>query len=217
MTHSHATGADREAGVTIRFDARIPHARWAPLFHVFRVEQRGARLHWVPAEFPTRSGVLLDGAEVGLFLEPPLVDELDALTLEVSPMVVAVAAGHRLADLGELAVADILDLPFPGADGLHPEWTSFWTLDRYRGGPPEFVDAAVRTAEDSLEVVASGRAIATFPASFADGLAHPGVLTLPLRDGPQVRTRLVWRAGDDNPLVRSLIDLASAWTRRPER
>jgi hypothetical protein len=28
-----------------------------------------------------------------------------------------------------------------------------------------------------------------------------------------VRTRLVWRAADDNPLVRSLTELATAWTR----
>jgi hypothetical protein len=41
----------------------------------------------------------------------------------------------------------------------------------------------------------------------------PGVVALPLTDGPQVRTLLVWRADDENPIVRSLIDLATHSTR----
>ena len=47
----------------------------------------------------------------------------------------------------------------------------------------------------------------------ADGLAHPGVIALPLRDGPHVRTRLVWHSHTDNPIVDALLDLATAWTR----
>ena len=59
-----------------------------------------------------------------------------------------------------------------------------------------------------LEVVAERRAIATFPATIALGLSHPGVITLPLVDGPQVSTSLFWRSGDDNPVVRRLASLA---------
>jgi hypothetical protein len=36
------------------------------------------------------------------------------------------------------------------------------------------------------------------------------VISLPLVDGPAVRTRLVWRADDSNPAVRSLVDIARA-------
>jgi DNA-binding transcriptional LysR family regulator len=203
----------RAALVRVLFEARLPHARWGPLFHVFRLEQPNVRLTWKPVGFPTREDPLLDGADVGLRLEPPPEAGLSGLTLDVSPMAVVVAAGHRLAEREELAVADILDAPFPGGPSLHPAWTSFWTLDEHRGGPPTFTDDDVKTAEDHLEVVAAGRAIATLPASLASGLPHPGVVTLPLKDGPRVRTRLVWRAADDNPLVRSLTELATAWTR----
>jgi hypothetical protein len=34
------------------------------------------------------------------------------------------------------------------------------------------------------------------------------VIWLPLIDGPMVTTRLVWRAGDTNPLIRTLVDIA---------
>jgi hypothetical protein len=70
----------------------------------------------------------------------------------------------------------------------------------------------VRTADEGLDVVADGRAVATMGASMAGGLAHPGVISLPLSDGPAITTRLVWRSDAENPLVHTLIDLARALT-----
>jgi DNA-binding transcriptional LysR family regulator len=191
--------------VRIVFDARLPHAQWGPLFHVFRLEQPDVQLEWQPTGFPTRGQPLLDGADVGLFVEPPQEAGLCAFTIDASSMVVIVAAGDRLARHDELRVADILDRPFPGGATLHPQWSAFWTLDAQRGGPPRRTDDDVRTAEDGLRVVAAGRAVATISARVASGLAHPGVVTLPLSDGPLVRTRLVWRSGEDNAAVHSLL------------
>jgi hypothetical protein len=130
-----------------------------------------------------------------------------------------VGAGHRLAGHDELCVAHVLGEPFPGGPRLHPEWVAFWTLDAHRGGPPISTDDDVRSVAHGLEVIAQGRAIGTIAASVAHGLEHPGVVTLPLRDGPMVTTRLVWRAADENPHVRALVELAGAWTRtdRPLR
>jgi DNA-binding transcriptional LysR family regulator len=197
----------------IAFDAGMPTARWGPLFHVFRLEHPDLRLAWQPTGFPIRGRSLLDGAGAGLLVEPPPEAGLSALTLDLSPMVVIVAAGDRLAHHTELRVADILDRPFPGFPSLNPEWTSFWTLDERRGGPAVCTDDDVKTAEDALEVIAAGRAIGTMPTVMADGLAHPGVIALPLRDGPPVRTRLVWHSHPENPIVDALVDLATAWTR----
>jgi DNA-binding transcriptional LysR family regulator len=139
---------------------------------------------------------------------------LSWLTLDSSPMAVVVAAGDGLAHREQLRVADLLDSPFPGAPSSHSEWTTFWTLDAQRGGPPQYTDDDVTTIAAALDVVAAGRAIATVPTWVANGLAHPGVIVLPLQDGPDVRTRLVWRSDDDNYLVLSLIDLAAAWMER---
>ena len=212
-----ARGATRQ--LRIVFDAGMPTARWGPLFHVFRLEHPDLRLEWQPTGFPTRGRSLLEGADAGLFVEPPPEAGLSALTLDVSPMVVIVAAGDRLAHHTELRVVDILDRPFPGGPNLNPEWTSFWTLDEQRGGPPTCTDDDVESADDALEVIAAGRAIGTLPAWMADGLAHPGVVTLPLCDGPPIRTRLVCPSRLGNPTVDALLDLATAWTRngRPTR
>ena len=75
----------------------------------------------------------------------------------------------------------------------------------------------VRNAEQGLQVVADGRAIATTAATIANGLAHPGVVALPLVDGPPVATRLVWRTEAEHPALGHLIDLALAMTTVVER
>src|SRR3954453_9611017 len=124
----------------VAFDAQIPHARWGPLFHVFCLEQPGVRLAWRSVGFPVNGRSLLDAADVGVFLHPPPEDGLGALTLDVSPMVVLMGAGHRLARQDGLTVADVLDEPFPGGPNLDPSWTAFWTLDEQRGGPARRTD-----------------------------------------------------------------------------
>ena len=64
-----------------------------------------------------------------------------------------------------------------------------------------------------MAVVASGRAIATVPMWVADGLTHPGVIALPLRDAPHAETRLLWGSDATSGAVGSLVELASAWRR----
>jgi DNA-binding transcriptional LysR family regulator len=161
---------------------------------------------------PHRGSTAARRADVGLFVAPPDEPGVRALTIETSPMVVAMAAGHRLAFNPELTVADVLDEPFPGGLSLNLQWRAFWTLDDRRGGPPRFTDDDVRNAEQGLQVVADGRAIATTAAIIANGLAHPGVVALPLVDGPSVATRLVWRTEAEHPALGRLIDLALAMT-----
>lgn len=195
----------------VAFDA-LPLGHWGPLFHVLRLEQPAMRLEFRRMGFPSREGSLLQSADVGLFVEPPREAGLSALTIETSQMLVVTAVGHRLARNHDLRVVDILDQPFPGGPTLHPQWLAFWTLDKQRGGPPPLTNDRVENPEEALSVVAAGRAIATIPANIAGGLPHPGVIAIPLRDGPPVATRLVWRSDGEDPIVHTLIELAAAMT-----
>lgn len=199
----------------LAFDAQLPVARWGPLFEVFTLEQPGVRLDWQAAGFPVAGRSLLERADVGVFLHPPSEPGLCALTLDTSPMVVVMAVGHRLARCDVLAVRDVLDEPFPGGTRRHPDWEAFWTLDAQRGGSPNRTADEGLDAATGLDVVARGRAIGTLPAWVASGLAHPGVVALPLADGPLVATSLVWRAEEEDPSVLGLVELASAWTAGP--
>jgi DNA-binding transcriptional LysR family regulator len=194
------------------FDA-LPVARWGPLFHVLCCGQPDVRLEWRSAGFPVRERPLLGDADVGLFVEPAADPGLSTLTIERSPMVVLVAVSHRLSAYDELRVVDILDQPFVGCAGVQPAWTAFWTLDEYRGAPPEWTDDDVWDFQQTLPVIASGRAIGTSCASLASGLPHPGVMAVRLQDGPLVTTRLVWESGTRNATVKRLLELAEDLTR----
>jgi DNA-binding transcriptional LysR family regulator len=198
--------------LTIAYDAFLPVARWGPLFHLFMLENPGLRLTWQAVGFPSSDGSLLDGTDVGVFIQPPGVPGVATVTMDVSRMFVAMGVGHHLAANDELEVADVLDEAFPGAPRLHPEYRAFWTLEEQRGGPPPFTDDGVDDALQGFEAVAAGRAIMTMPAWVAHGVPHPGVIGLPLRDGPLVATKLAWREADERPVVRGLVELARLHT-----
>jgi DNA-binding transcriptional LysR family regulator len=193
----------------VAFDP-LPVARWGALFHVLTLERPDVSLEWVTAAFPRSDRSLLDAADVGLFLEPQPEPGLHSLVVGVSRMVVVMAVGHRLARHHELRVAEVLDEPFPDGGELDPAWKAFWTLDAQRGGAPPPSHAEVADREQVIALVAGGRAICTFPETLADGLPHPGLISLPLVDGPLVTTRLVWRADETNGAVHALVDIARA-------
>jgi DNA-binding transcriptional LysR family regulator len=197
----------------VAFDSDLPHVRWGPLFHALRREHPGVVLDWHAVGFPVQGRSLLDGADIGVFVHPPAEVGVRALTLDASQMVVVMAVGHRLAHQDTLSVADVLDEPFPGGPHLRPEWSAFWTLDDQRGRPPARTDDEVTSAEHGLQAVVTGRAIATVPDWVASGLAHPGVVAVPLKDGPTVTTCMVWRDNEENPVVLRLVELATAWAR----
>jgi DNA-binding transcriptional LysR family regulator len=175
------------------------------------MERRDVAIDWHPVGFPVSGRSALDGRDVGLFLNPRPEPGLSALTLDTSPMAVAIAAGHRLASADSITVDDILDEAFPGSSDVHPEWRAFWTLDEQRGEPARRTDDDVRNAEQALSVIATGRAIGTVPGWMATGLAHAGIVTLPLSDGPPVKTSLVWRSRPGNAAIEHLVELAAAW------
>jgi DNA-binding transcriptional LysR family regulator len=191
----------------VAFDL-LPVARFGSLFEVLTLERPDVRLEWMPVAFPRQDRSPLDGADVGLFLEPQLEPGLRSLMIDVSRMVVVMAVGHRLARHHELRVAEVLDESFLDSAAAHPAWRAFWTLDAQRGGAPPRNCVEISDHAQAIEAVAAGRAIATFPESLAEGLPHPGVISLPLVDGPAVTMRLVWRAGEGNRAVQALVEIA---------
>jgi DNA-binding transcriptional LysR family regulator len=202
----------------VAYDAFLPGGRYAPLFHILHMERPDVCLEWQPLGFPSPKFPLLQGADVGLRVHSPPRPGISALTIDLSPMVVLTAAGHRLAQRIRLSVADILNEPFLRTENADPDWSAFWTLDDQRGGPPKLNGDCVKSAEHGLRAVAAGQTIVTVPAWATDGLPHPGVVSLLLSDGPWVATRLLWRSEDRSPIIHALVDLADDLTRdRVER
>jgi DNA-binding transcriptional LysR family regulator len=159
---------------------------------------------------PAAGGCILESADAGLFVMPPPDDELESLTLDVSDMVVLVAADHRLARAQTAHVADVVGESFLDGPQLDGWRSSFWSLDDYRGGRPRSV--IVAGAEEAVDAVAAGRAVATAPSWSVTAMPHPGIVAVPLRDGPAVATYLVWHRDDERSPVRSLVQLGRAWS-----
>jgi hypothetical protein len=83
----------------------------------------------------------------------------------------------------------------------------------HNGRPRVVCRRSTSPTSSTVPFLVRRRAIGTLAAWVTDGLAHPGVIALPLKGGPQARTCLVWRFDDDRPAIRALVDLASASTR----
>ncbi|MHB9857331.1 LysR family transcriptional regulator [Streptomyces sp. YIM S03343] len=107
--------------------------------------------------------------------------ELDVTVLYEEPTVLVVPVGHRLAGKESVTLDDIAGEPVP------------WRLSP--DDPPGFP-----SAEDKLEVIASGQAVSLAPDSVRKGL-RPDLRTVPVSDAQPYQVILAIRAGDHGPLL----------------
>jgi DNA-binding transcriptional LysR family regulator len=167
--------------------------------------------HELPFPFGS-TATWLEEVDVALCYSPTRHRDVHIQMLRQEPRVVVAAREHPLARSAELTVAEVLDHTFCGANPLlEPRRAGFWSLDDHRGGPPRHTTADRTTnPQEMLEVVASGRAITTAPASnvehFAGGLG--GIVVIPLLDARPTVLSLVWHRNNHNPLVPTLIATA---------
>jgi DNA-binding transcriptional LysR family regulator len=189
----------------------LPLSQWAKMFQRLCEQHPGLEPRWEPLDFPREGRSPIADVDVGLLLEPTPHPELTTLVLQRDRRVVMMAASHPLAARTTLKVADVLDEAWPGC---HPSidrcWQGFWSLDRQRGGPARVSEDRITSAAEGTEVVASGRAIITTPETMASGFPHPGIVSVPLVDAPEVTLALVWRTEHSNPLIDALVETARA-------
>jgi DNA-binding transcriptional LysR family regulator len=153
----------------------------------------------------------LDAVDVALLYSPTPDAHVRIEPLWDAQRVVLVARKHRLAVHDELTVSAVLDEVFCGTDPtLEPVQAGFWRLDDHRGRPGRMTDDRVRTPQELLAVVSSGRAIATAPASKTMTLQAliGGVVTIPLVDAHPTTLALAWRDDAPNPAVETLATVA---------
>ena len=192
---------------------RMPLTSWGQMFQRLGAVHPGTRLEWTPLAFPMEGRSPIEDVDIGLILEPPDRPDLGILILEREHRVAVMAATHRLASLKELRVADLLDETWPGVHkSMDRRWRGFWSFDEERGGPAKTTDDQVTSAEEAVEVAASGLAIVTPPARMAAALAHPGLVYVPIVDAQPAAVALVWHREHANPLVDALVEIARSMT-----
>jgi DNA-binding transcriptional LysR family regulator len=192
------------------FMSLTPPMMAGDLFPRFTAAHPDVTIEWRELGYPTLTPrEWLGDADAALIWFAPTGPGLSSQPIRSSPLVVAMAESHPLAERSELRVADVIDETFPGVVGwCDPTWLGYWGLDPYRGRPARRTDDGAVTPEVVASIVASGRAITTVPAIVAVPFAHLGIRAIPLIDAEPAVLTLVWPEGDGTPLVQELVDLA---------
>lgn len=130
-------------------------------------------------------------------------------------LMLVVPAGHRLAERGEVTLAEVADDPFIMCQrhGGGPVQHVILQHCEQAGFTPRIVqEVAGKTL--MMELVASGMGLTVAPESSAFS-NRPGLVYLPVTDAvPPVPMAAVWRRDNANPLRTVFVDTAAAVARR---
>lgn len=152
------------------------------------------------------SGGLHDGQVDVAFVYGPFDGRgLDLAPLYREPMGVAMAAGHRLAGVQTVTIADVVAEPtfdFPTSD---PTWRAFWNASEFRDGTPPRYVAQFRTLEGLIACLRAGLGVHLATAGLAES-AGDGVVWRQLDELPALQHFVACRANDDRSLVRDFLD-----------
>ncbi|MFD5462892.1 LysR family transcriptional regulator [Kitasatospora sp. NPDC127059] len=131
---------------------------------------------------------------------------LTVRTLRADPVGVVLRADDPLAGRDRLRLAEMDDrrwFRFP--PGTDPGWQSYWHGGIPREGP------VVRAVQECLQAVLWNGTVGMMP--LGHDLPAP-LAVVPLADMAPSRMVAAWNEGDGNPLIRSLVELATAVYRR---
>lgn len=159
---------------------------------------------------PAQCDGLRNGALDLAVLRPPATGEgIDVRTIEVEPLLLAVAADHRLAAEPTLAMSDLRSEPFI-VYGMRDSAVNEAVIRSCRtaGFMPQREHEAPGTAV-LLALVAAGLGVAVVPAGVRS-LPLEGVVFRDLVDGGSVELALGRRHGEDNPVVDAVVGLLEA-------
>ena len=201
----------RQGLVRIAFTGSAAHNQLPRMARIVKRELPGLALE-IHADLltPTQVEGLADGSlDVGVLRPPTGVEGLRTRTVESEPLVLAVAADHRLAQQAAISMADLRDEPFvlfAGASSAVNE--AVLRSCREAGFAPRREHEAAGTSVQ-LPLVAADLGVALVPAStrFAplDGVVFRDVV-----DAATVDLVVAWRADETNPAVLAVLDALDA-------
>jgi len=156
-----------------------------------------------------RSGAL----DLGVLRPPPVGEDIELVTIDVEPLVLAVSVDHRLAVEPVVSLVDLRSEPFIAYSGPDSAVNDAVLRSCRTAG---FVPCREHTAPGTavlLALVAAGLGVAVVPESVR-ALPLAGVMFRDLVDAGTVELALAWRRGADNPLVDTAVGLLTPVLRR---
>jgi DNA-binding transcriptional LysR family regulator len=169
----------------------------------------GLRLHLrqVPWADPT-GGVAADGPSrtdaAFVWLPVPEPERYSWLTVATEPRLLAVPAGHRLADRDTVDIAELLDEPFLALPTTSGGVRDYWLATDARHGHDVIVGAEISNTEETVEALTAGLGVCLIAAGNAPLITRDGITVRPVTGVTPGELALLWRHGDDRPLLRHL-------------
>ncbi|MFF5987203.1 LysR substrate-binding domain-containing protein [Prauserella flavalba] len=151
-------------------------------------------------------GLRTGSLDLGVLRPPASGEGIELRTIEVEPLILAVPADHRLAVEPEVSMSDLRTegfIVYASKDSVVND--AVQRSCQAAGFTPQREHEAAGTAV-LLALVAGGLGVAVLPAS-ARSLPLAGVVFRDLADAGSVELALAWRADNDSPLVRSVLDV----------
>jgi DNA-binding transcriptional LysR family regulator len=145
---------------------------------------------------------------VGICWLPTCDDELQSVLLDVAPFVALVPDNHPLAGLEDVTLERLAAEPliiWPRS--LHPAmYDLFASAMDATGRPWTLVGTAVGIDNVASRVIAE-HGIGVMPMPFTNERSFDRIAYVPLRDGPGLERRIVWRRDERNQAVSVFIEL----------
>lgn len=127
------------------------------------------------------------------------------------PVVLAVAATHRLATRDSVSLEDLADEVVMG--GARPDyWRAALVPNRTPSGRPIPVGPTVTSFEQMLPILATGEAVSPVHAHAAQYLPRANIVYVPIRDAPLASWALIWRTAAENDLIRAFARSVVPWS-----
>ena len=178
----------------------------------------GARVELRQVDFHDATLGLADGtADVAFCWLPLPVDAgLAHRVLSVEPRWVALPVDHPLTARDEVGMEDLLDEPFLAIPESAGPLRSFWLAEDARGGRPARIAAVVNGPEEVIEALGAGLGVALISGGNAEIYRRPEFVVRPVHGLTPAHLAIVWREGDDRPLVRDFVlgCVTAAWSER---
>ncbi|WP_433207738.1 LysR substrate-binding domain-containing protein [Nocardia sp. CA-107356] len=153
------------------------------------------------------AGLSAGVVDVALLRLPVSTPRLVVERLFAEPVVLACAAGHRLAGRAEVTVAEVLEQPLLGSATDDPVWNAFWQLEEFRAGAAAPVVSRSTTLLEEMAKVTTGVGVVVTAAA-ARWIPLPGVAYVPIADAPRSVVAVAARGDHLTPLVRSFFEVS---------
>ena len=177
-----------------------------PIVTAFGATNPGIHIQLREFGFDDPSAGLADGSSDVAILRPPLsAADIELEPLFVEPLVVGIAASHRLAQRDSVSVHELLAEPLVVARTPDELWRRMWTLEDYRGGTRAPIVALTSSHTEELALVASGVGATVTVAAASRYTPQFGVRYIPIDDVAGSVVAIGWVKGKRTPLVERFV------------